>query len=745
MLPGLAIVFALATPPNTDPIIIPTPDSHKDAVARFGAAVWNLRRDRLITAAKQLEDAAKRDPSATVPLKELIRLYSLIGREPEAIRLARKVLLNEPGDFETAHTLARLLFDVGDLKEAITAARLAAECPIPINRAEKGVGIYRDLATLCEKANEPATAEFALRKALNLLIDRRKEVIAFAAFTPVEADTAAAECLERLGKVLTKLEKYPEAAVAFTSAAKLYGDPKKANDPTAAASLDWNLATVLQAKGEFQTALTHLTRVLSHKPFSPAPYVRLAELFRSLNHSEEIVTTLESYLKKDPKNLALQTVLAAELALSGNVPKADSLFAKIQAESNDPKLLKIILQAQLDLGNSRMIVIELDRAFEKLKDSDKEDKPLDASSNPAAKEFSAEKARAIADILNEDSRATSAILEAAANDLKLGVTHNHQTYYFLGRLAARHNKWVIAADEFKQVWRSAAKDSKEARFDAFTAWIGVLRMVRKPAELAEACQDGLRHPELIPQVYCNFYLSQALAELRRPVEAIQAADKAIQFAGHSDRLMVRLHKVGILTILEKYDEAIDLAKQILDEFPTSADQLQTKYTLATTYWAAGKQKEGEAELRTILEIDPDYSSACNDLGFHLADQGRDLDEAERLIRNAIAIDRFDRKKTGAAELDNAAYIDSLGWVLFRKGKLQDARVELERAVKLHDGETDPIVWDHLGDVMFRLGEKARAKEDWKKAEEIYRNDFRGSLQRRDDRYEELKRKIKLVP
>jgi tetratricopeptide (TPR) repeat protein len=109
------------------------------------------------------------------------------------------------------------------------------------------------------------------------------------------------------------------------------------------------------------------------------------------------------------------------------------------------------------------------------------------------------------------------------------------------------------------------------------------------------------------------------------------------------------------------------------------------------------------------------------------------------------VDRFDRKKTGAAEPESAAFIDSLGWVLFRKGKLQDARTELERAVKLHDGEIDPIVWDHLGDVMFRLGEKAKAKEDWKKAEEIYKSDLRGSFRRRDDHFEELKRKIKLVP
>jgi tetratricopeptide (TPR) repeat protein len=749
MLAGLLTVLALAAPPDTEPvapaIVDPQKDAHKDALAQFGAAVWNLRRDRLLTAVRQLEEVAKKDPTSTASLKELIRVYTLIGREPEAIKLAKKILRNDPNDFDVAHTLARLLFDVGDLKEAIAAAKLAAECPIPLTRAEKAVGVYRDLATLCEKVNEPATAETALLKAIELIVDKRKEVIASGAFTPVEADTAAAECLVRLGKVYTRLKKFNEAAAAYTSAAKLY---TKLNDPTAAASLDWNLTNVLHAKGDYSAALIHLNRVLKNKPISTEPYFRLAQLLRALDRGEDAIPKLQDYLNLDRENLALQTVYAAELARAGdpsNSRKADSLFAKINTETNDPKLLDIIVHSQVERGNARMIVADLDRAFEKLKDSDKEDKPVDTAKNVAAKAFAADKARTIADILNEDPHAANAVLEAAANDLRAGVTHIHQTFYFLGRLAARHHKWVTAASEYKQVLRSAPKEAKEVRADAFIALIAVLRVARKPSELADACLDGLRQPEIFPQVYCNFYLSHALAELKRPVEAIDAADKAVQFAGHGDRLMVRLHKVGVLSILEKWDEAIALAKQLLDEFPSTADQLQTRYTLATTYWAAGKQKEGEAELRAILAIDPDHASACNDLGFHLADQGRDLDEAEQLVRNAIVVDRFDRKKTGAADPENAAYIDSLGWVLFRKGKLPEARAELERAVKLYEGETDPIVWDHLGDVLFRLGEKTKAKEDWKKAEELYKNDPRGSSHRRDDRYEELKRKIKLVP
>ena len=96
------------------------------------------------------------------------------------------------------------------------------------------------------------------------------------------------------------------------------------------------------------------------------------------------------------------------------------------------------------------------------------------------------------------------------------------------------------------------------------------------------------------------------------------------------------------------------------------------------------------------------------------------------MRGAIASDRIDRLKAGNAETENAAYIDSLGWVLFRRGKLSEARTELERASQLHMGAVDPVVWDHLGDVLFRLGEKAKGKAAWEKARELYDNEPRGT-------------------
>ncbi len=742
MLPGLLVAFTLGAPPaDPPPIRLPgAPESHKDAVAKFGAAVWNVRRERLLTAAKQLEATAKQDPDATAPLRELVKVYSQIGREPDAIRVAKQVLAKDPQDTDTAHLLARLLFDAGELKEAVAAAKLAAEGTFPIDRADKAVAVYRDLATLCEKANDPAAAEIALRKAIELLVEKRKEVIAAVAFTPKEADTTAAECLEGLGKVQTKQRKFADAAAAFESAAKLYADPR-VNDRDSAARLGWNLSGVYQAKGDTAAALKHLRAFLKLKPISPDPYARLAKLLRDAGQDAD--AELTTLLDNDPKNLTIKVVLAAEKVRdAGTRLAADRMFAEVMAASNDPKMIEVVIRSHLEQSRPGQIIAELDRVFLLIKEDKKDEKPVTVESL-AAKAFAAERARVIGDILRDDADASLAVLRAAADGLQAGTKRTFQVYYFIGQLAARHGELSLAALQFQEAVRRAPR---ETQGDAYQSLIDVLRKARKPDQIARVCRDGLQNAPDIAPVFFNYFLSGALAELGDADGALAAADKAIDQTGESDRLTVRLQKVFVLRLLGKWDEAIALGKKLLDEFDSKADRHRIRYALAGAYWGAKKPDEAEAELRAILDSDPDHAAACNDLGFHLADQGRDLDEAERLVRTALAADKLDRKKTGFAEPENAAYRDSLGWVLFRKGKLPEARAELEKAAAMYDGATDPVVWDHLGDVLFRLGEKAKAKDAWEKAEKLYDSEGRGSSRGRyAGRLEELKRKLKRVP
>jgi hypothetical protein len=80
-------------------------------------------------------------------------------------------------------------------------------------------------------------------------------------------------------------------------------------------------------------------------------------------------------------------------------------------------------------------------------------------------------------------------------------------------------------------------------------------------------------------------------------------------------------------------------------------------------------------------------------------------------------------------------------VLFRRGKLTEARAELEKASTLPSGDDDPVVFDHLADVYYRLKEKAKALQAWKKALALFDE---GTRRKSDERYKEIQDKVRLL-
>ena len=93
----------------------------------------------------------------------------------------------------------------------------------------------------------------------------------------------------------------------------------------------------------------------------------------------------------------------------------------------------------------------------------------------------------------------------------------------------------------------------------------------------------------------------------------------------------------------------------------------------------------------------------NDLGYLYADQGKNLEKARSMIQKAVD-----------AEPENGAYLDSLGWVLFKLGEFEEATRWLIKASKTRSGE-DSTIWDHLGDCQHGMKDIANARESWTKA------------------------------
>ena len=147
-----------------------------------------------------------------------------------------------------------------------------------------------------------------------------------------------------------------------------------------------------------------------------------------------------------------------------------------------------------------------------------------------------------------------------------------------------------------------------------------------------------------------------------------------------------------------YSSAQDLLTEGLGEFPGNINLL---YARSLASEKMGDIAAVERDLRAILDKDSDNAAALNALGYSLANHSTRYEEAQRLIERALAL-----------QPNDASIIDSLGWVLYRRGQPEAALVQLRRAAALL---TDPEVAAHLGEVLWSTGDTEQARAVWREA------------------------------
>lgn len=172
---------------------------------------------------------------------------------------------------------------------------------------------------------------------------------------------------------------------------------------------------------------------------------------------------------------------------------------------------------------------------------------------------------------------------------------------------------------------------------------------------------------------------------------------------------------------KKYDKALIAYRRVLELDP---ENTQARCNLGLCYWLTDDVDKAIDTLETVLAKAPGYLPAYNNLGFILADTGRDVTRGITLLETAAGGDPA-----------NPVYMDSLGWAYFESGNLSEAELTIRRALLFDnlfpDKKALATAHYHLALVYDAMGRKADAISELQKAlqEEPFNSEYRNELSR----------------
>ncbi|HMK73033.1 MAG TPA: tetratricopeptide repeat protein [Myxococcaceae bacterium] len=466
------------------------------------------------------------------------------------------------------------------------------------------------------------------------------------------------------------------------------------------------LARVLYETHQFPRARAVLQHAVLLRPREPDPYLLLAEISLESGQVDDAVHQVTQLADVASEPVGLKR-LGQALAEKGDGPRAEGLLTR--AARIDPGDVETwVSLAGVQEGLARPAAAEESLAHALEADPDNREVLLDAGKQ-ALRAGAPARARAYLDRalgLSEDPELSlrvaftwlkgahpveaGAVLDAAR---KSGRADARVSFY-AGLLHERAARWSEAVRAYGEV-----PERSELFRDARLRRASALGRAGRGAEAVSVLRAALVATPDDLALYPAY--AEALEVSGRPQEAERFLRDAASARGApelTEALAVLLERQG------RPQEAIALLTRALDQRPRQESLL---FSLAAAYERSGDHQQSITRMREVLALNPDNASALNFIGYTLADQGMDLDEAERMLKRALEL----RPDTGA-------FLDSLGWVYFRRHDLARAVPTLERAAALEPDE--PVIAEHLGDAYLGQDRKQDAASSYRRALEAAR-------------------------
>lgn len=463
--------------------------------------------------------------------------------------------------------------------------------------------------------------------------------------------------LDRRDEAIAKLEEYLEAHPRDSGSRML-------------------LAKIFIRQGKNKKAAAQYRKVNELAPEDITSLLLLSELYLTNGEKELARDTLEEILQIDKLSYPAHVLLARLLVSDKNYDKAIDHYEQALFINWSADLQLELAEGFLQQKNYRKAI----KLYRDLLDRD---------------ELNENARIALIHVYLLQKRENKALAEL--NRLKAISSRPERVDLTIARLYARRKEYTKAILLLEDVLKK--DDIAEARY-----LLAILHFQTQQYEITLQDLQGISRDS---EEYEDgiFLQVRALRELKRDEQAIQLLESVIaDEKGRNPDMYV------LLASLYQYNKQKELGRETfvrgIKAYPKD-DNLLYEYGLYLDY--RGEHQQAIEVMQQVINLQPEHAAALNYVGYTWADKKIHLDKAFTYIKRAAEL-----------KPDNGYIRDSLGWIYYRLGKLEEAVKTLEQAVQL--SPDDPAILDHLADVYLESGRTGDALKNYRKALELFKEE-----------------------
>ncbi|MDQ6973195.1 MAG: tetratricopeptide repeat protein [Mariprofundaceae bacterium] len=417
---------------------------------------------------------------------------------------------------------------------------------------------------------------------------------------------------------------------------------------------------------------------------------------------DQAITTLQALLRQSPDSYPARLILVRLLTVEKRFGDAHQVIRMGLKDKQHPQLYHI--QAQLFIRQGKLG--EAEKALKSLiKYEPNESGPVLMLSQLALRQHKPVKAEnvlrhhlighpealsvsnALGRLLVEQQRGDEAI--AVYKDIAKRTGENADVMIALGLLYFQQQNFEPAARTFRKVL-DQGKDSRAAYYLAASLdALGQKKEARKLYGNIGKDDDNFSDAQLriAAMDLRNGRVDVAISSLRKMIK--RSPEMANAYSLLSAALM---RKKAYRKLLDETERALGLSQV----------PVQLLFNRAAAFEGLKQYPQAATQIKKLFTIEPGNIEALNFLGYLYAEQGIRLDEAEKLIRRALE-----------QRPDNGYYLDSLAWVHYQRAEYDKALDVQRKAVD--SVPDDPVMREHLGDILWKNGKADAARSAWKDA------------------------------